>query len=126
MLTVTKVEKCPRCGANDIVKNGFTPHGNQRVYCKTGQKSPVLVPKKVTPISKLAALRGAFLEGLSLRGINGVFAVSYYQVFKQLNLTCLLLADFKTKVSAGKSGQEVLEFDELCSFCGGKKHKQWL
>jgi IS1 family transposase len=126
MLTLTKVEKCPVCGAADIVRNGYTTHGNQRIYCKTCRKSPVLVRKKTTPTGKLAALSRAFIERLSLGGISRVFAVSYYQVFKRLNLTCLLLPDFKTKVRACKPGEEVLEFDELCSFCGRKKNKQWL
>ncbi len=126
MLTVTKVEKCPVCGTSEIVKNGFTRHGNQRIYCKTCQKTPVLVRKKATPVGKLAALSRAFIERLSLRGISRVFAVSYYQVFKQLNLTCLLLPEFKTKVRACQSGEETLEFDELCGFCGNKKNKQWL
>ncbi|HCF28546.1 MAG TPA: IS1 family transposase [Cyanobacteria bacterium UBA11049] len=124
MLTVTKVEKCPHCGGTDIVKNGFTPHGNQRIYCKACEKSPVLHRKKVGLSQK--ELSRAFLERLSLRGISRVFAVSYYYVFKQLNLKCVLLADFKTQIKACKSGEEMLEFDELCSFCGCKKNKQWL
>jgi insertion element IS1 protein InsB len=40
-------------------------------------------------------------------------------------LTCLQQPPFKSQVS-GSSNQEILEFDELCGFCGRKKNKQWL
>jgi transposase-like protein len=33
MLSVTKLEKCPCCSSENIVKNGFTKGGNQRVLC---------------------------------------------------------------------------------------------
>ncbi len=67
MLTVTNIEKCPRCGGVDIVKNGFTRHGNQRIYCKACEKSPVLHRKKAS-LSQLKELSRAFLERLSLEG----------------------------------------------------------
>ena len=46
MLAVTKIEQCPKCGSENIVKNGFTRHKNQRVRCKSCQKTAVLHPKK--------------------------------------------------------------------------------
>ncbi len=42
MLSVTKIEKCPHCSSENIVKNGFTKGGNQRVLCSACSKSRVL------------------------------------------------------------------------------------
>ena len=65
MLAVTKIEQCPKCGNENIVKNGFTRHKNQRVLCKSCQKTAVLHPKK-TPRMDLQMLVRSFLERLSL------------------------------------------------------------
>ena len=125
MLTVTKVEKCPKCGSTDIVKNGFTRHGNQRIKCKACEKSPVLHPKKQHQYDTDCLVR-SFLERLSLLGVSRVFALSYYQVYHQLNITCLTLPNFKTQIVDCKTDKGVLEFDELCGFCGKKANKQWV
>ncbi len=125
MLTQTKVEKCPCYGRSNIVKNGFTRHNNQRVLYKDCGKSPVLKRKKALNCD-FAQLRRAFLERLSLNGVSRVFFISYYRVFQALNLVCLLLPNFKTQVSTCPPGGQILQFDELCSFCGRKKDKQWL
>ncbi len=125
MLAQTKVEKCPCCESINIVKNGFTRHNNQRVLCKDCGKSPVLQRKKAICYDP-CQLRRAFLERLSLSGVSRVFFISYYSVFRALNLVCLLLPDFKSQVSTRLPGESILQFDELCSFCGRKKNKQWL
>ncbi len=69
MLTVTNIEKCPRCGGVDIVKNGFTRHGNQRIYCKACEKSPVLHRKKAS-LSQLKELSRAFSRTIKSRGVS--------------------------------------------------------
>lgn len=45
MISVTKIEKCPCCSSENIVKNGFTKAKNQRVLCKNCDKSRVLHKK---------------------------------------------------------------------------------
>ena len=42
MPNITKLEKCPCCSSENIVKNGFIKSGNQRVLCHTCLKSRVL------------------------------------------------------------------------------------
>jgi len=122
MLTVTKLEKCSKCGSNSIVKNGFTRHGNQRILCKGCGKSPVLHRKKETSVDRECLVR-SFLERLSLCGVSRIFAISYYQVYYELNLTCLVLPNFKTQIAACQGNEEIVEFDELC---GRKANKQWM
>lgn len=124
MLALVKIEKCSKCESIDIVKNGFTRYGNQRIKCKGCNSSPVLHRKKDLAIDINCVIR-SFLERLSLCGVARVFAISYYQVYYQLNVTCLLLPDFKTQLAACNVN-DILELDELCGFCQRKANKQWL
>jgi len=39
MLNTTKIEKCPHCSSEHIVKNGFAKGKNQSVLCKDCGKS---------------------------------------------------------------------------------------
>lgn len=130
MISVTKIEKCPCCSSENIVKNGFTKAKNQRVLCKNCGKSRVL-HKKSNPNNQIKAIdieaiRRAFLERLSLRGVARIFLISYYRVYKELDLYFLLLPKFRTQVVDNKEVNDVIEFDELCGFCQNKKNKQWL
>ena len=125
MLTVTQIEKCPNRCSENTVKNGFTRHKNQRVLCSDCGKSLVLNRKKKSYPDSSALVR-SFIERLSLCGVSRIFAISYYRVYHELNLTCLLLPNFKTQVADCKNNKYVLEFDELCGFCGKKENKQWL
>lgn len=122
MLTVTKIEKCPNCGCRDIVKNGFTAYKNQRIKCKVCHKSPVLHRKKTFNYDRDCLIR-SFLERLSLCGVSRVFAISYYRVYYELNLTCLFLPNFKSQVADCEGNREIIEFDELCGFCGKKANR---
>ena len=72
------------------------------------------------------AIRRSFLERMSLCGVSRVFLISYYQVYKELNLFFLSLPNFKSQVSENKQLTDIIEFDELCSFCQKKKNKQWI
>lgn len=125
MLSTTKIEKCPNCSSENIVKNGFTDGRNQRVLCKDCGKSRVLHKKNALSMS-FEQIQRAFLERLSLCGVSRIFALSYYQVYKILNLSFVLMPDFKTWVLTRPSPDDKLEFDELCGFCGRKKNKQWI
>jgi insertion element IS1 protein InsB len=125
MLSITKLEKCPHCSSENIVKNGFTKGGNQRVLCHTCSKSRVLHRKSEQDVD-IKSVRRSFLERMSLCGVSRVFLISYYRVYKELNICFLLLPNFKTQVADKQEDNDVLEFDELCGFCQSKKNKQWV
>ncbi len=125
MLSVIQTEKCPHCSSENIVRNGFTKGGNQRVLCRDCLKSRVLHRKCAQKID-LQAVRRSFLERMSLCGVCRVFLISYYRVYRELNLCFLLLPDFKTQVIEKEGVDDTLEFDELCGFCQKKKNKQWI
>ena len=125
MLSVTKIEKCPCCSSENIVKNGFTKQGNQRVLCHDCDKSRV-VHRKFSHDFDFEAVRRSFLGRMSLCGVSRVFLISYYQVYKELNICFLLLPNFKSPVIENKQLTDVIEFDELCGFCQNKKNKPWI
>ena len=112
-------------GAARAVKNGFTKEGNRRVLCHDCLKSRVL-HRKFSQKFDFEAVRRSFLERMSLGGVSRIFLISYYQVYKELNICFLLLPNFKSQVFENKHITDILEFDELCGFCQKKKNKQWL
>ena len=112
-------------GVARAVKNGFTKGGNQRVFCNSCLKSRVLY-RKFGQDFDVQSIRRSFLERMSLCGVCRVFLISYYQVYKELNLCFLLLPNFKTQVAKKQQIGDILEFDELCGFCQNKKNKQWI
>ena len=115
MLSITKLEKCPCCSSENIVKNGFTKAGNQRVLCHDCLKSRVL-HRKFSHDFDFEAVRRSFLERMSLCGVSRVFLISYYQVYKELNLCFLLLPNFKSQVSENKQLTDIIEFDQQFLF----------
>lgn len=111
------IEKCPHCTSEKIVKNGFTKSKNQRVLCKECKKSRVLHKKsnqnKDSKEIDIQAIRRSFLERLSLNGVARIFLISYYKVYKELNLCFLLLPNFKSQVAENKDINDTIEFDRV-------------
>jgi transposase-like protein len=69
--------KCPRCGSENIVCNGFTRHDKQNHKCRDCGRQFVLDPKN-KPISDeiKALIDKLMLERLSLRAIVRITGVS--------------------------------------------------
>ena len=108
MLSITKLQKCPNCSSENIVKNGFTKGGNQRVFCNSCLKSRVL-HRKFGQDFDVQSIRRSFLERMSLSGVCRVFLISYYQAYKELNLCFLLLHNLKTQVAEKKQVGDILD-----------------
>ena len=122
---VTNVYTCRHCGSNDLVKNGKTRHGNQRCLCHGCGKTLVLMPKLSASKQYEAQIVRSFRERLSLRGICRVFKISQASVFEKFNEHSRSLPDFKDGLAAAQM-DDVIELDELWSFCTDKQHKQWI
>lgn len=90
MISVTKVEnvlvvQVKISGAARAVKNGFTRESNQRDLCHDCDKSRVL-HQRFSHSFNLEAVSRSFLERVSLCSVSRVFIISYYPVYKELNL----------------------------------------
>jgi len=122
---VTKVYTCPDCESTALVKNGKTRHGNQRVLCRSCGKTRVLISKVPATKQYERCIIRSFRERLSLRGICRVFGISQCSAFKIFNRHSQHLPDFKQSLASCQA-DDVIELDELWSFCTDKDHKQWV
>ena len=122
-IMLVKIQLCPACQSQAIVKNGHTRHGNQRVKCHDCGATRVLMPKK-KPVD-LPALQRALRERLSLRGVARVFKVSLQTVLLVVKLTTQRLPNFRDSVQKAHK-QDVIEFDEVWSYVHDKQQERWL
>lgn len=122
---VTKIYTCRHCGSSDLVKNGKTRHGNQRCLCHSCHKTLVLIPKESNTVRYESQIVRSFRERLSLRGICRVFKISEASVFEKFNVHSRHLPDLKHSIAPARL-DDVIELDELWSFCTNKDHKQWV
>ena len=87
---------------------------NQNAYILQNYKNVLIVQVKTSSKTDLTkavlhskfsygfdfeAVRRLFLEIMSLCGISRVSLISYYQVYKELNLCFLLMPNFKIQVA---------------------------
>jgi len=120
---IVKLQRCPNCSSENIVKNGHTTYGAQRCLCHDCGKTRVIERKIKVDHTEL--IRRSFIERLSLRGICRVFRISFCTLYFLLLQQTQSLPSFRRSVVPAKAG-DILEFDELYSFVGHKKNKRWL
>lgn len=125
---------CPRCGSPNYKRNGHTHNQKQNHRCKDCGRQFVLNPQW-QPISdeKKAYIKSLLLERISLRGICRVLKISiqwllqfmvnlYDQLPDHLNLNMQLVEKHHDVEIFSLEAQA----DELWSFVGKKKNKQWV
>ena len=121
---------CPKCLGHKIKRNGHTHYGRQNYRCKTCGRQFVFPNHHNIAAQKKAAIKRAFLERISLRGICRVFGVSlswllefmvrtFEQVPADLGVTLHLAPTTKIQVLG-------IQMDELWSFVGRKSNKCWI
>ena len=125
MYMEVKIAVCSHCSSNQLVKNGRTKYGSQRCLCKECGKSRVPFSKGTGVDFRTLLILKLFRERLSLRGIIRTFGISWQKLYSLFNAHVKGLMPHRHSVR--KPGQDdVLEYDELCSYVGRKAHKQWL
>ena len=119
MITKIVVNSCTKCQSDNITKNGKTPTGKQKYYCKVCGSYGTLDPTvRYTPERKAEILR-AYHERSSLRGLERTFGVARQTVAKWLQEKSESLPTMPPVAEA--QPDDVLELDELWSFVGSKK-----
>ena len=123
---------CPECGSIENKKNGHIHNGKQNHYCKACGRQFVEGPEqKLISLEAKKQIRKLLLERIPLRGICRVMDVSlrwllgfivleYGQLPDNLNYHVSLETD-KLLIWSIES-----EVDEMWSFVGSKKNKQWI
>ena len=116
---------CPNCHSVNVVKNGSIHNGKPKFSCKDCRRQFVENPENIIPQDKKDLIDKLLLERIPLAGIARVVGVSerwlqgyvnrkYQEVPQQI--------DVKKK----PQGKLVIQCDELWSFVGNKKNKQWV
>jgi IS1 family transposase len=123
---------CPRCGETDYKKNGKTHHGKQNHQCRRcGQEFILELDREPVSPEQQALVKKLLLERISLRGICRVVGVSLDWLLAFLVSLYGELPDH-LNVSLEHVDNHIIiqrlevEADELLSFVGNKKNKQWL
>ena len=121
---------CPSCDSKRFKYNGLTHNGKQNHKCKKCGRQFVNEPEnKVIPDSTKELIMKALLERTQLRGICRIFDVSLTWL---LDFITLLYADLPGDLNFRPMGNingilcQTVEADEMWSFVGNKKNKQWI
>ncbi len=117
---------CPSCQASTIKKNGHIHNGKQNYRCTTCGRQFVANPqKKSIPAHDREIIHRLLSERISLRGICRAMHVSLTWL---LNFFIQVTDDTPEDlgVTPPPKGKLTLELDEMWSFVGDKKTKQWI
>ncbi len=116
---------CPRCGSDNLVKNGHNKAHSQQAHCKDCGAYFVLEPKQSQgTVTRQTILRTA-LERCSLRGLERIFEVSRQTIATWIEAFVRSLPPFRETVSPAQP-DDILELDEAWSFVGCKDQQRWL
>ena len=125
---------CPRCSSPRYKKNGHTKTGKQNHQCKVCDRQFVLNPCW-QPIGDetRALIKRLLLERISLLGICRVVGISFQWLIQFIvTLYNQLPDDLNLNLQVIKKQCDVAFFrletqaDEMWSFVGKKKNKQWI
>ncbi len=117
--------RCTKCLSDKVVRNGIAPSGSQKYKCKDCAYAFVERPKN-KPISEetKACVDLLLKEKLSLAGIARSLKIGKSWLQSYVNKK---YKDISKTIEHPKGKfRLVLECDELWSFCGNKKNKQWV
>ncbi len=121
---------CPQCKATAIKKNGSIHNGKQKYECLACRRQFVENPQyKRIPAETKERIRRSLLERVSLEGVCRIFDVSLPWLLGFMQETFEQLPDdLNANVVAENEDFEVviLQADEMWSYVGNKKNRQWL
>jgi insertion element IS1 protein InsB len=76
MIQTIVTHPCPKCGSENMVRNGHDYKGAQKFYCKTCESYGTLHAQRSYDDPTRNQVERAVLERLSLRGIERLFGIS--------------------------------------------------
>jgi len=123
---------CPECGSTKNKKNGHIHNGKQNRYCKACGRQFVENPQqKLISTEERERIRKLLLERIPLRGICRVMGVSLRWLLGFMSSEYEQLPDDLNFQSRAETDKLLIwslesEVDEMWSFVGSKKNKQWI
>ncbi len=125
-------DRCPDCNSTQYKKNGHIHNGKQRHLCNAcGRQFVAMFDQRLITDEERALIKRLPCERLSLHGICRVVGIGMKWLMNFV-VECYDEAPEHLNVRLPQCPDNVLircleaEADELCSFVGKKKHKQWL
>ena len=125
MIQKITIYLCPRCGSENLTKNGHNKVGSQQTHCKDCDAYFVLEPKTPHGAETQKTLLKTALERCRLRGLERIFAVARQTAAKWVEAFIQGLPPFRDSVKPAQPG-DILELDEAWSFVYCKEQKRWL
>ncbi len=125
MIQTIVTHQCPKCGSENMVKNGHDYKGAQKYHCKTcgGYGTLQAQPGYSGQVEEQG--KRAFMERVSLRGIERIFELSRRTVSRWLERWASQLPPLSDTLVPARP-DDVLELDELWSFVARKDNKRWV
>lgn len=123
---IAKNYTCHDCGSKSLSKNGFTSNEKQRYLCKDCGSIRILeYDREPMTAERKAEIMKAYEGRMSMRMIASVFKIS------RVTLATWIREKAEEDLSIGDTvvvanPDDVLEFDELCSYVQKKKNKVWI
>jgi IS1 family transposase/transposase-like protein len=125
MIQTIVTHTCPKCGSENMVRNGHDYKGKQKYHCHDCQSYGTLCAQRGYDEGTRAQIKRAVLERISLRGIERLFSISRRTVSHWIEQWTEQLPPLETTL-AGARLDDVLELDELWSFVLKKANKRWV
>lgn len=115
---------CPKCGSENMVRNGHDYKGDQKYHCKSCDSYGTLHAQRGYAECFRRQVKHAMLERIRLRGIERLFGISRRTVLAWIEQWVAHLPALETTL-ADTQLDDVLELDELWSFVLKKANKRW-
>ena len=116
---------CPRCHSSKVVKNGSIHNGKKKFACQDCGRQFVEKPENQISQEKKDFIDKLLLERIPLAGIARVVGVSERWLQSYVNRKYKTVPR-KVDLPEKPKGHLVVQCDELWSFVGNKKQKQWV
>jgi insertion element IS1 protein InsB len=125
MIQTIVTHRCPKCGSEDLVRNGHDYKGDQKYHCKSCASYGTLHAQPKYDERVRTQVKRAVLDRISLRGIERLFGLSRRTVADWIEVWAEHLLPLETTL-ADAQVEDVLELDEAWSFVLKKANQRWV
>lgn len=125
MIQTIITHQCPRCGSDQLVKNGHDYKGTQKYHCKNCHRYGTLHAHSGYDEHTRSQVKRAVLERISLRGLERLFGLSRRTVSRWMTDWAKQLPALADTLDEAQVN-DVLELDEVWSFVLKKENQRWI
>jgi IS1 family transposase/transposase-like protein len=116
---------CPRCGSQNLVKNGHDYKGSQKYACKQCGRYGTIQAQRGYGKTVRKQVQHAVLERISWRGLERLLGISRRTVANWVEAWASALPPLEETLAEAHL-EDVLELDEVWSFVLKKEEQRWI